>query len=332
MKKNSFKSALCTLIVGVAMLSGCSTANDDKTLITFSNNSWDSQRLHNEIAKFIVENGFDGYRVELSTANSTMNWQAILKGDVDLDIESWTDNVATYAADVARGDIVELGTLVPDSAQGFYVPRYVLEGDAKRNIKPLAPDLKHVKDLINYSDVFENPEDDERGRIYGAIPGWMIDEVMHNKYIHYNLDEKYDYTRLGSEAALYASLEAAYNKGEGWVGYAFEPTLISGKLDLVRLEDEPYKESVFMLGECEVPIQKLKIVSSRLFAKKAPDLVPFFEKYQTGSAVIASALVHLDKSKESHEDTAKWLMNENPQLLDQWLTKEQASKVREALK
>jgi len=332
MKKNRFKSVICALIVGIAMLSGCDSKNDDKTLIKFTNNSWDSQILHNEVAKFVVENGFDGYAVEFSTANSTMNWQALIKGDVDVDIESWTDNVASYTDDVARGDIIELGSLVPDSAQGFYVPRYVIEGDVERNIKPLAPDLKHVRDLIKYSDVFESPEADDLGRIYGAVLGWMVDEVIYNKYIHYNLDEKYEYTRLGSEAALYASLEAAYNKGEGWVGYTFEPTLISGKLDLVRLEDEPYDKSVYVQGECEIPLQELKIVSSRLFAKRAPDLVPFFKKYQTGSALIASALVHLDETKESHEEVAKWLLRENPQLLDQWLTKEQANKVREALK
>jgi len=332
MSKKSLKNIILSVFFGVVMLSGCSTPNEDKIIITFSNNSWDSQVLHNEIAKFIVENGFDGYAVEYSTASSTMNWQALLKADVDVDIESWTDNVTTYKDDIARGDIVELGNLIPDSAQGFYVPRYVIEGDEKRNIKALAPDLKHVRDLINYPDIFENPERDDLGRIYGALPGWMIDEVMYNKFKHYNLDEKYVYTRLGSEAALYASLAAAYNKGEGWVGFSFEPTLVSGKFDLVRLEDEPYEKSLFIKGECEIPMQVLKVVSSGKFAERAPDLVPFFKKYQTGSALMASALVYLDESKKTHAETAKWLLRENPQLIDQWLTAEQAKKVKEALK
>jgi len=332
MSKSSFKRGMCSLVLGVVMLSGCSSPNEDKIIIKLSNNSFDSQMVHNEIAKFIVENGFDGYVVEYSTASSSMNWQAIIKGDVDLDVESWTANVTTFKDNIASGEVVDLGNIIPDGAQGFYVPRYVIEGDEKRNIKALAPDLKHVRDLINYPDVFENPEDESRGRIYGAIPGWIIDETMYNKYIHYGLDKKFEYTRVGSEVALYASLAAAYNKGEGWVGYSLEPSIASGKFDLVRLEDEPYEKSLFAQGACEIPVQKIKVISSGKFAERAPELVPFFKKYRTGNDVIASALVYLDETKKSHEEAAKWLLRENPEFLGQWLTEEQAKKVREALK
>ena len=331
MTKNIVKKAIFPLVICMMVLGGCSAPAEDTTVIKFSDNSWDSQKLHNEIAKIVVENGFDGYEVEFNTASSTLNWQAMIKGDVDLDIESWTENVDSYEGDIANGSIIEVGDLVPDSVQGFYVPRYVIEGDAERGIEPLAPDLKHVRDIAKYPEVFENAEDPDMGRIYGATPGWMIDEIMYNKYMHYELDDKFEYTRLGSEATVNASLEAAYNKGEGWVGYGFEPTLVSGKLDLVRLEDEPYEESLLMSGACEVPSQVLKIVSSSTFAERAPDLVPFFEKYQTGSDLIASTLVYLDENKSTHEEAAIWLLTENPELLDQWLTEEQASKVKEAL-
>jgi len=332
MGKSSFKKIICSLVFGVVMLSGCSSPDDDRIIIKLTNNSVDSQMIHNEIARLIVENGFEGYKVEYSTASSTMNLQAMIRGDVDVDIECWSDNIPSYKKDIASGDIVELGDLIPDSAQGFYVPRYVIEGDEKRNIKALAPDLKHVRDLINYVDVFESPEEEGRGSIYGGIPGWMIDNVMHKKYKHYNLDEKYEYVRLGSEAAIYAALSSAYNKGEGWVGYSFEPSVMSGKFDLVRLEDEPYEKALLMIGECEIPMQKLKTVTSRKFIERAPDLVPFFEKFQTGHDAIGAALVYLDESKKSYEEVAKWLLKENPEYLDQWLTAEQAKKVREAIK
>src|SRR5690554_2025327 len=118
-----------------AVLGGCSSNEQSEIkTITVTNNGWDSQMLHNEIAKFIVLNGYDNYDFQVSTGSSTMNWQAIIAGDVDLDIESWTDNVATYPEDVANGDIVDVGVLVPDSAQGLYVPRYVIEGDPERGI------------------------------------------------------------------------------------------------------------------------------------------------------------------------------------------------------
>ncbi|MDR1731893.1 MAG: hypothetical protein LBR61_07345 [Synergistaceae bacterium] len=300
-------------------------------LIVFSNNQWDSQMFHNELAKFIIENGFEGYRVEFSTGSSNLNWQGMINGDVDLDIESWTDNIATYPQDVARGDVIPLGILVPDSAQGFYVPRYMIEGDASRGIKPLTPDLKNVADLIRYAHVFKDPEEPGRGRLYGAVPGWMIDEIMFKKYGYYKLDETWNYFRTGSEAVLFASLESACNLGEPWVGYCYSPSWITGKLDLVLLEDAPYDPELFQKGACEVPKQPLRIVCGSHFPDKAPELLDFFKKYKTGSTLVSEALAHLKDTRESHQRTVVWFLQNHDSLLDDWLTPEQAAKVRTAL-
>ncbi len=322
---------ILVLMIGMmAALGGCAKEAETIT-ITATDNGWDSQKLHNEIAKLIVENAYDNYNFQVSTGSSTMNWQAIISGDVDLDIESWTDNVATYPDDVAKGDIVDVGILVPDSAQGFYVPRYVIEGDSTRGIEAVAPDLKTVEDLKKYANLFPDDEDRSKGRIYGSLPGWMADEILYKKYEFYGLDEMYNYARLGSEATLFASLSAAYNLGEPWVGYCYEPTWISGKLDLVLLEDAPYDPVLYLEGKSSFPKQALKIVSSNKFAKKAPDLLEFFQKYQTGSELISKALAHLDETGETHEETAKWLLKEYDNLLDEWLPSESAKRVREAL-
>lgn len=314
----------------MTVLSGCGGGDEaaETITITATDNGWDSQILHNEIAGLIVENAYDGYEFEVSTGSSTMNWQAIIAGDIDLDIESWTDNVATYEEDKANGDIVDVGILVPDSAQGLYVPRYVIEGDSERGIEALAPDLKTVEDLKKYPDVFPDDEDPSKGRIYGSIPGWMADEVLYKKYEYYGLDKDFTYVRLGSEATLFASLAAAYNLGDPWVGYCYEPTWITGKLDLVLLEDAPYNPDLYLEGQCSFPAQELKIVSSNQFADKAPDLLGFFQNYKTGSALISSALAYLDETGASHEETAIWLLKENDHLLDEWLPEENANKMR----
>lgn len=322
---------MIAILIMVLIITGCSNEAPDSNepvKIVVTDNGWDSQKLHNEIAKIVVEHGYDGYTLETSSASSTMNWQAIITDDVDLDIESWTENVVSYEDDVANGDIIDIGVLVPDSAQGLYVPRYVIEGDSERGIEAMAPDLKTVEDLKKYPEVFTDYEDKTKGRIYGSLPGWMADEVLYKKYEYYGLDEMYNYARLGSEATLFASLVSTYNQGEAWVGYCYEPTWVSGKLDLVLLEDAPYDADVFMEGECEFPKQELKIVSSSKFAEKAPDLLEYFKDYQTGSQLIADALAYLDETKASHEETAKWLLIENDYLLDEWLPEENAEKVR----
>jgi glycine betaine/proline transport system substrate-binding protein len=335
---------IMVLVISVFMVTGCAKEpageqpsgqgneeNKDPVKIVATGNGWDSQMLHNDIAKLIVENAYEGYTFETSTGSSTMNWQALVSGDIDIDIESWTDNVVSYPDDIANGDVVDIGVLVPDSAQGIYVPRYVIEGDAERGIEPMAPDLKTVEDLKKYPELFPDDEDKSMGRIYGGIPGWMADEILHKKYEYYGLNEMYNYTRLGSEATLFASLVSAYNLGDPWVGYCYEPTWVSGKLDIVLLEDAPYDVELYPEGKCAYPSQELKIVTNRDFAEKAPELLEFFTKYKTGSAVISEALAYLDETKSTHEETAKWLLKEHDNLLDEWLPKDKADKVRAIL-
>jgi len=325
-RKLTFTAAAMTIL----MLAGCSQGAKTTTIVA-TDNGWDSQKLHNAIAEVVVEHAYEGYEFEVSTASTTMNWQSIIAGEIDLDIESWTDNVASYPQDIANGDIVDVGVLVEDSAQGIYVPRYVIEGDSQRGIEPMAPDLKSVEDLKQYASIFPDDERPELGRMYGAIPGWMADEVLYKKYEFYGLDENFTYTRLGSEATLFASLVSAYNLGNPWVGYCYEPTWVVGKLDLVKLEDAPYDPALYVEGKCEYPAQQLKIVSSNKFAGRAPELVEFFQNYRTSSALISSALAYLDETGATHEETAVWFLKENDELLDQWLPAERAEQLRQYL-
>lgn len=334
MKKQSLVIMIlivAALGVGWVMWGKSQQGAGEKVMIVATDNGWDSQKVHNAIAKLVVEHAYDGYQFKVSTASTSMNWQSLMGGDVDLDIESWTDNVASYQKDVERGDVIPLGVLVPDSMQGIYVPRYVVEGDAARGLKPLAPDLKKVGDLKKYANVFPDPEEKGHGRIYGAIPGWMSDGILHKKYLYYGLDKTFNYIRLGSEATLFASLSSAYNKGEPWVGYCYEPAWVVGQMDLLRLEDAPYSPALFQDGKCDFPATMLMVVSNKHFPDKAPNLTEFFKKYQTGSALISSALAHLSETHGSHEEAAIWFLKNNDALLDDWLPAENAKKLRDYL-
>ena len=134
-------------------------------------------------------------------------------------MEEWTDNLSTYQTDLESGRFKELGTNFGDNIQGFYVPAYVIEGDPERRIAPMAPELKTVQDLAQYADLFTDEEDPSRGRIYGAIPGWEINEIMRKKVEYNGLDQSYNYFQPGSDAALSAAFTSAYEKGEPIVGY-----------------------------------------------------------------------------------------------------------------
>jgi glycine betaine/proline transport system substrate-binding protein len=119
--------------------------------------SWDSIQVHNRIAGFILEHGF-GYAPEYVFAESMPGLMAIERGDAHLSMEGWVDNVVEWWEKAqARKTVADLGSTFPDAPQGWYVPTYMIKGDAARGIAPVAPDLKSVADLPKYWELFKDP-------------------------------------------------------------------------------------------------------------------------------------------------------------------------------
>ena len=331
MKKRIGISVVLITALLFSFAAACRSGSSDKITIVAVDAGWDSQQFHSALARMIIENAFEGYQVRFSTASSQMNWESMKNGDVDLFIECWIDTYTTYQEDVRNGDIVEIGILLRDSNQGIYVPRYVIEGDPARGIAPMTPTLRRVEDLLRYSHVFPDDENPARARLYGSLPGWTTDEILFKKYEYHGLDRLYNYMRLGSEAALFASLMSAYNLGEPWVGYCYEPTWIAGKLDLVLLQDVPFEPVAYLEGRTAFPSSPLMIVGSSQFPAKAPEIVEFLGRFQTGSDLISQTLAYLDETRASHEAAALWFLRNNDGLIDEWLPAENAQRLRRYL-
>ena len=330
MKKRFIVYVLLLALV-LPILGGCSNGSDETKLqVTFGEAGWDSMKFHNAVAMYITDTAF-GIETQEVSGTTAVTYRALISGDIQVYMEMWTDNIATYDDDIAAGKIKELSLNYGDNVQGLYVPKYVIEGDAERGIAAVAPGLKTVEDLKNYSDVFTDPEDTSKGRIYGAISGWEADEILRNKYAYYGLGEYYNYMDPGSDAALSAAISAAYEKGEAIVAYYWEPAWITGKYDLVLLEDAPYDESVYHAGECMYPSVSVTVCVNSDFYKEAPELCEFLSNYKTSSALTSEALSYMQDTGATNEETAKWFLIAYDELLDQWLTKDKADLVRKSL-
>lgn len=322
-------SIILITVLALSILASCGKKEPVKAV--FADAGWESIQFHNAVMMFIAENAYD-METEQISGSTPITWTALLSGDIDIESETWTDNLSTYDDDIASGKIIELGLNYGDNAQGLYVPRYVIEGDPERGIEPMAPDLKTVEDLKNYADVFADPDDSSKGRILGAISGWDIDTIMRNKYEYYGLDEMYNYVDPGSDAALAASFASAYDKGEAIVGYYWEPTWLIGKYDMVLLEDAPYvDDESYKRGETECPSVPVMVVVHKDFYKAAPEYCEFLSKYHTSSALTAEALSYLQESGANMQDTAKWFLTQHDELIDEWLPADKAKLVRDAL-
>ncbi len=327
------KTLLALVLIVIMLFSGCANQNSkqsDSIKAVFADAGWDSIRFHNAVASYIGEAAYNIAGEDIP-GTTPITYNGMIAGDVDVYMEVWVDNLPDYHQDIEEGKFIELGVNFDDNKQGLYVPKYVIEGDKERGIEAMAPDLKTVEDLKNYSHVFVDPDNTSKGRIYGAISGWEVDNVMRNKYEYYGLDKNYNYFDPGSEAASIAVITTSYTKGEPIVSYHWEPTWLTGKLDLVLLEDTPFDAELYPLGQTECPSMKITICVSNEFAEKAPEFVDFLRNYSTNSTLIAEALAYIEDYDASLEEAAKWFLTEHDYLIDEWLPNDKAELVRNKL-
>lgn len=325
---------LASILLMSIVLSGCSDGQQSgKRKIVFANAQWESNMFHNAVAGRIAEEVF-GYTWEEVPGSTALMHEGLINGEIDVHMEEWTDNIPQYQPDVDAGNLQELSVNFGDNYQGLYVPRYVIEGDAERGIEALAPDLKSVKDLKNYADIFPDDEEVGMGRIYGAIPGWEVDTILQRKYEYLGLNENYVYFSPGSDAALQAAIISAYDKGEAVVAYYWEPTWLLGLYDLVLLEDEPYvDDESFKAGKTELPAMNVTVAVSNNFYENEDnkEMVEFLSRYETSSELTSEALGYMQENDADYFETAEWFLKEHSELLDKWLNQEDAATMRKAL-
>lgn len=305
--------------------------NKDKTFV-FADAGWDSIKFHNSVAQFIIENGF-GYKTEIMPGSSPATLQGLESGDIDIYMEIWTDNYKeSYEKMLNSGNALELGVNYDDNIQGIYVPTYVIEGDAERGIEPVAPDLKTVEDLKKYPELFKDKEDPSKGTIVGAIPGWEVDQIITEKIKSYGLDEYYNIFRPGSEAALSTSIVQAYQNGEPWVGYYWEPTWIMGMYDMTLLEEPEYNDKDWNDGyKTSFPSVRLTIAVNQSVDEEYPEIVEFLSNYKSSTELTNEALAYMQENDADSDEAAINFLKTHEDLWTEWLPEDIVEKVKEKI-
>jgi glycine betaine/proline transport system substrate-binding protein len=306
-----------------------------KAKLVFADVTWDSVQVHNRIVGFILEHGYGYPQPEYTFGETLPLLQGMSRGDVDITMEVWTDNyLEPWNEVVESGSVLDLGSIYPDAPQGWYVPTYMIKGDPDHGIEPVAPDLKSVSDLPRYWELFKDPEVPAKGRFHNSPPGWAVTEINETKFKTYGLDETFNCFSTGSDSALAASMVSAYDKGEPWVGYYWEPTWVMGQMDMTMLEEPAYDPEVYNDQNdrgCAYPAAKvLKGVNVEL-KNTAPEVVELVEKYETSLEQNNDFLAYMSDNDAETEDAAIYFLQTYPDTWKAWVPEDVSQKVEAAL-
>lgn len=302
-----------------------------KPTLVFGDFSWDSVQVHNRIAGFIIEHGY-GYPVDYKFGDTIPILQGLQDGSVHITMEMWPDNIReAWQKALDAGQVLDLGPNYPEAPQGWYVPAYVVKGDPRRGIEPMAPDLRSVQDLERYWQLFEDPSEPGKGRFYNCPTGWVCSDINAQKLAAYGLDDRFTAFNPGSEAGLNTSITTAYQQGRPWVGYYWEPTWVTGKYELIRLEEPAYTDACWESDKaCAYPPSQVLVAANAELEAMAPEVVDFLKKYDTTLEQTAAALAYMEDEKAEPADAAVWFLRTYRDW-EQWVPAEVRDRVNAAL-
>lgn len=331
----------CTLAIAAACASptlalAASPKCEVDRPVVFAGLDWDSNTFHNAIARFIVEKGY-GCKTETIPGSTIPLLNGMVHGDIDVTMEQWVGVLGeAWTKAEATGNIKIIGVTFDDAKQGWFVPRYLVEGkDA------VAPDLKSVSDLPKYKALFRDPEEPGKGRFYNGIAGWGAEVINSKKLKAYDLEGDYTNFRPGTGAALSAAIASAYKRKKPILYYYWGPTWILGKYDGVMLQEPAYDEATWTAFNAEkapdkataYPVMKVYTGANAQFAEKAPKLVEFLDKFQTTSGMVSKALVKIRETKGQNpaRDVAMAWLRDNKATWTEWVPADVAKRVKAAL-
>ena len=239
----SFKIKAIAATAAVALSLGTlSSAQAAKRLVS-PNADWTGGVVTCKVLYWILENEMD-YKIKQITMPSGPGvMEGIRAGDLDFACESWPSYSTTKDKYMTKwggdGSVAYLGETGVVGVSGYWVPRYMVEGDSARGIEATAPNLKSYEDLNQYKDLFKSLESGDRGNLIGCpVAAWQCEDQQRLDLLGVDFHAQ----ALGSETAHWAELQAKYKRGEPFLAYAWAPHWIFAAMDLVEVALPPHDE------------------------------------------------------------------------------------------
>ncbi|MEM1289327.1 MAG: glycine betaine ABC transporter substrate-binding protein [Pseudomonadota bacterium] len=271
---------------------------------------YESHAFHTEVVSFIMREGY-GCEVESIPVETLAGFTGLARGDLDANMEVWTANPPpAWQEGLDAGTLVDLGPNFPAALEGWFVPRYLVEGpDAP------APDLKTPQDLARYAELFADPEDPDKGRVYNCVAGWVCEVINTQKLIAYGLDDLYTNFRPGSGGAMAAEIVSRVRRERPVVFYYWAPTGLFGQIgdDLIQLEEAPHDPEIWEeMREAEAPTRATAYPSSPVhvaanaeFAAAAPELAELLTNYETTTLETSQAVAYMQDNDADADEAAE---------------------------
>lgn len=342
MQFRQLRAVLCAAamtLTGVSAHAADSWCAQGKT-VHFAGITWESGSFATEVLRQILEKGY-GCKTDVVPGSTAATETALAHNDVQVWAEQWTGRSEITAKAVASGSVKLVGDTLPGGTkEGWFVPEYVVKGDPKRGIKPVAAGLVSVTDLPKYKSVFADDEEPDKGRFLNCPTGWDCERVNTRLLKVLNLDASYTNFHPGTGAALDAAIASAYQRGAPIVFYYWGPAALMAKYRFVELKMPAYNDACWKTlrdesstSQCasSYMVSHVTVGVSTPFYDADPQLVSMLGKVKFPMDFLNSTILEMSTKKLDGSAMATQFLREHPEMWKQWVPADVASKVQAGL-
>ncbi|MFJ2177685.1 ABC transporter permease/substrate binding protein [Streptomyces sp. NPDC087851] len=266
--------------------SGASGKGETERALNVAWFPWEEDIAATYLWKAVLEER--GYKVNLKQFELGPMYEAMSRGQIDVQFDAWLPNAQKRYWDKYKNDLTQLGSWYGPTTREVAVPSYV----------------KGVESL----DDLKGRGDDFQGRIVGIEPGTEQMNVLKEDVVPgYGLGGEYKVVDSSTPGML-AELKRAYAKKEPIAVSLWSPHWAYKEYELTKLKDP---KKTFGDGD------RLTTVAHKSFTGNYPQLTKWFKNFKLSEEQLSGLENEIQKAGTGHEEEAvKTWMGENPGIAD----------------
>ena len=312
-----WKSAAAAGAVAVALaVSGPAAGEvpESKDPIKLTLHDWTGQYVTVNIMKRVLEEM--GYNVELVQADYIAQFAGLESGDLHVAMEMWeTTGKQAMEESLATGNTIDLGETGMDAKEEWWYPIYM---------KEKCPGLPNWEALNDCAEAFSTPETHPKGRYLGGPVTWAGFDDERAEAL--GLD--YEVVHAGTDAALFAELESAYQRGEPFLGWVYAPHWAPAKyegewVEFPEYTDECYNDPTWgsnpdMAYDCGKPFGWIKKVGWKGGEEIWPCAYEAIRNMRIDNDAMGQLIIEIDLEGKSVEDAVEGWIQANEATWREW--------------
>ncbi len=313
--KNLISCAVLSVALSFTALPSAWAEVESKDPIKLTLHDWTGQLLTTNIMAEVLKKA--GYNIDLVQADYIAQFAGLKTGDLHVAMEIW-ETTGRDAMDeaTATGKVENIGETGMQAIEEWWYPSYM---------KEKCPGLPDWKALNDCAEAFSTPETAPKGRYLGGPVTWggFDDERVEA------LEMDFEVVHAGTDAALFAELESAYQRKAPVLLWVYAPHWAPSKYDGEFVEFPAYtKECYNDAGwgsntsakyDCGKPRGPIWKVAWSGVKKKWPGAHKIIANFNINNDEMGQMVAAVDLDKKKLEDVVAGWMEKNSDRWQGWL-------------